>query len=149
MGKKKAEMMIGKLTVKKYAENLVSHLRNDYKKDYPLLGASFNIPSNYLNMMLDEGLDEKLYKAKGRVERIKILLELPDAYGDVITPDGSHYKCEDAYILYECASGLNQKNRSVAISQAKRPNDVYHFYDATNLLIVYKGSGGRSRKLKK
>ena len=140
----KKENAKGKTSLERKVANLASFLHNDYPKLYDL-GVQFEISMQYL----EEDFKE-VYSNKSRYEMIKHLLS-KYGYGLLTTSEGT-FKCTDPVILYDVCCGLNQKNKRFKISSARRKlkeGKDFRFYDAENVYVIYKASGGKSRKLKK
>ena len=139
----KKETSKKKTSISRTVENLASFLTNDYQKRYHL-GVHWEIDMNYI---IDDF--EDLYGGMSRKEMIRCML---DNYGaGIIETEDAKYRCYDAYLLYEVCSGLNQKNKSLALSSKRRKAKEgidFRYYNADNVLVVYKGSGGKIRKIK-
>ena len=132
-----------KVSLEKTVRNLASFLSNDYQK-YDL-GVRFEIDINYLNENVDD-----TYSEKTRYQMICHMLE-NFGVGILTTEDGTQYKCYDARALYDICSDFNQLNKKFKIAAARRKAKEgrdFRLYNSENVLVVYKGSGFKIRKIK-
>lgn len=132
-----------KLSLEKTVRNLASFLSNDYQK-YEL-GVRFEIDINYLNENVED-----VYSEKSRYQMICHMLE-NFGVGILTTEDGTTYKCYNARALYDICSDFNQLNKKFKIAAARRKAKEgrdFRLYNSENVLVVYKGSGYKIRKLK-
>lgn len=132
-----------KVNLEKTVRNLASFLSNDYQK-YDL-GVRFDIDINYLNENVEDA-----YSEKTRYQMICHMLE-NFGVGILTTEDGTQYKCYDARALYDICSDFNQLNKKFKIAAARRKAKEgrdFRLYNSENVLVVYKGSGFKIRKIK-